>query len=205
LATKSDFNLFDAFNIFDQGRIGQISIHEIKDGLNKIGVYPTGEELELFMTRYDRGGDRRLTFAEFGDAFLPMDSHCSTILNRRKANPLVKAMYRIDDCFLADTQVEFRSMWRTHFKIEGSSETLRQRLNSRPLFNVYEAFNSLDINSNGRVTVDEINRMIESRGYFVDRKDIASVIKKCDRNGDGSVNYNEFREEIMPKSPMRRC
>jgi Ca2+-binding EF-hand superfamily protein len=95
-------------------------------------------------------------------------------------------------------------MWRTHFKIETSSETLRQRLNSRPLFNVYEAFNSLDINNDGRVTVDEIRRLIESRGYFVDNKEICSVIKKCDKNGDGSVNYNEFREEIMPKSPMRR-
>ena len=54
------------------------------------------------------------------------------------------------------------------------------------------------------MTVDEIKRLIESRGYFVENKEICSVIKKIDRNGDGTVNYNEFREEIMPKSPMRR-
>ena len=76
-------------------------------------------------------------------------------------------MYRRDDCFLSDTQIEFRSMWRTHFKVECSSETLRQRLQSRPMFNVFEAFNSLDINEDGRITGDEIKRLIESRGYYV--------------------------------------
>ena len=41
LASRSDFNLFDAFNIFDDKRLGQITNIEIKEGLNGIGVYPT--------------------------------------------------------------------------------------------------------------------------------------------------------------------
>jgi hypothetical protein len=125
----------------------------------------------LFITRYDRSHDRRLTFMEFSEAFLPADSYHSHQLNRRCANP-PRTMYRRDDCFLADTQIEFRSMWRTHFKIECASETLRQRLSSRPMFNVYEAFNSLDINDDGRVTLDELKRMIQSRGYNVADKDL---------------------------------
>jgi len=125
LSLKSDFNLFDAFNIFDMGRIGQISIHDIREGLNAIGVYPTAEEVELFVTRYDRTDDRRLTFPEFSEAFLPMDSYHAHLLNRRNANIVKRTMLRRDDCFLADTQVEFRSMWRTHFKVECASETLR--------------------------------------------------------------------------------
>ena len=103
LAYKSDFNLFDAFNIFDQGRVGNITIHDIREGLNQIGVYPTAEEVELFMTRYDRTQDRRLTFSEFSEAFLPVDPEQASVLNRRRANPVNRAMYRRDDCFLADT------------------------------------------------------------------------------------------------------
>ena len=86
LACKSDFNLFDAFNLFDRSRIGQITIHEIREGLNAIGVYPTSEEVELFITRYDRNNDRRLTFSEFSEAFLPTDSYYSHMVNRRCAN-----------------------------------------------------------------------------------------------------------------------
>lgn len=77
------------------------------------------------MTRYDRNHDKRLTFAEFSEAFLPIDSHYSAMLNRRASNIRAKPFFRRDDCFLADTQCEFRSMWRTHFKVEIDSETLR--------------------------------------------------------------------------------
>lgn len=114
-------------------------------------------------------------------------------------------MYRRDDCFLADTQVEFRSMWRTHLNIEASRETLRQRLLSRPLFNINEAYNSLDLNADGRVTIHELRRLIESRGYAVNEKDVGQVLDRFDRNRDGTVSYHEFREEIVPKSPNRRA
>ena len=62
LAAKKDFNLFDTFHIFDQSRIGQIDCKDIREGLNALGVYPTAEDIELFMSRYDRNHDKRLTF-----------------------------------------------------------------------------------------------------------------------------------------------
>jgi len=96
-------------------------------------------------------------------------------------------------------------MWRTHFKIECASETLRQRLQNRPLFNVYEAFNSLDINDDGRVSMDELKRMIQSRGYHVGDKELYQVVDKMDKNKDGTVNFHEFREELVPKSPNKRA
>ena len=58
-------------------------------------------------------------------------------------------------------------MCRTHIRSENAAEALRQRLNSHPGFNAYEAFNSLDLNGDGNVTATELRRMIESRGYFV--------------------------------------
>lgn len=71
LAKKQDFNLIDAFNIFDSARVGEISAYDIREGLNSIDVHPTQEEVELFVGRYDRTFDHRLNFAEFSDAFLP--------------------------------------------------------------------------------------------------------------------------------------
>jgi Ca2+-binding EF-hand superfamily protein len=62
LVNKTDFNLFDQFSIFDPCRRGVIGLNDIREGLSAIGVYPTGEEIELFMTRYEKNGDRRLNF-----------------------------------------------------------------------------------------------------------------------------------------------
>lgn len=95
-------------------------------------------------------------------------------------------------------------MWRTHFRVESAAESLRQRLNSRPGFNSYEAFNSLDLNDNGTIDAVELKRMIESRGYWVSYQEVDQVVDKMDRNKNGRVTFAEFREETLPRSPARR-
>eukprot|EP00356_Strombidium_inclinatum_P005589 CAMPEP_0170491762 /NCGR_PEP_ID=MMETSP0208-20121228/11238_1 /TAXON_ID=197538 /ORGANISM="Strombidium inclinatum, Strain S3" /LENGTH=524 /DNA_ID=CAMNT_0010767389 /DNA_START=18 /DNA_END=1592 /DNA_ORIENTATION=- len=203
LSHKSDFNLFDAFNIFDVPRYGSISVHELQSGLNAIGVYPTYDECDLFITRYDKNGDRRLSFSEFSEAFLAHDSYYANMVNRRSSN-YVPRVVRRDDVFLPHTSFEFQTMWRTHIRVENSAESLRQRLNARPGFNMYEAFNSLDFNDDGRISSYELKRMIESRGYFVGHKEVEQVIDKMDKNKDGRVSFHEFSEETRTKSPVRR-
>ena len=171
--------------------------------MNAINVFPTSEEVDLFITRYDTNGDRRLTFHEFSKAFLAHDSYYASMVERRPSNYTPRPIRR-DDCFLPATAFEFQAMWRTHFRVEQSAESLRQRLNSRPGFNCYEAFNSLDLNDNGTINASEMKRMIESRGYFVGWKEVDQVIDKFDRKKDGRVTFSEFRDEALPKSPARR-
>ena len=45
---------------------------------------------------------------------------------------------------------------------------------------------------NGRITIDEIKRVIESRGYFVNNKDVAQLVDRMDKNKDGTITYEEF-------------
>ena len=155
------------------------------------------------MTRWDKNGDRRLSFSEFSEAFLAHDSYYSSMVNRRGSN-YVPRVIRRDDVFLPNTAFEFQSMWRTHIRVENANETLRQRLAARPGFNMYEAFNSLDFNDSGAISAYELKRMIESRGYFVGFKEVDHVIDKMDKNKDGRVNYSEFVEETRTRSPVRR-
>lgn len=54
-------------------------------GLNAIGIFPTFDEAELIMTRYDKSGDRRLTFHEFSEAFLAYDTYYSSMVRSRPA------------------------------------------------------------------------------------------------------------------------
>ena len=49
--------MFDAYAMYDLSRVGYISIHDIRVGLNAIGVYPNADEVELFVARYDRNKD----------------------------------------------------------------------------------------------------------------------------------------------------
>ena len=116
LISKADFNLFDAFRIFDIDSRGWVSQTDLKVGLNQIGIFPSHDELDLFVKRYDKDGDHRLRFMEFTDAFLPSDKYYAGLLNKRTSNDV--RGYSRDDCFLTGTKIEFRNVWRTHFKNE---------------------------------------------------------------------------------------
>lgn len=81
-----DFNLFDAFHIFDIKKYGFVSPTEIQHGLDAIGIYPSKEECFLFVSRYDKTGDGLLSFNEFMDAFLPNDNYYASMVSRRPSN-----------------------------------------------------------------------------------------------------------------------
>jgi len=45
--------------------------------------------------------------------------------------------------------------------------------------------------------------MIESNGFPVTSKEIASLMDRYDKNADGVITYQEFSDEIRPHSPMK--
>ena len=190
LAMKADFNLTDAFKIFDVNYCGHICATELREGLAAIGVFPTSEELDLFITRYDTNGDRRLSMREFSDAFMALDAYYASMVERRGSNHRYP-LYRRDDCFQPDTQLEFRAVWRTHLRSEVAAESTRQRLQRMPYFNVFEAFNSLDQNDSGAISLHEFKRLIQSRGFYVSDKEATEIVEKMDKNKNGRVSFAE--------------
>jgi Ca2+-binding EF-hand superfamily protein len=187
--------VFDAFRIFDVDARGWISLTDLKIGLNDIGIFPSIEELELFVKRYDKNNDLRLRFSEFSDAFTPVDAYYASLLNRRTSNDTRGRLYQRDDCFLGQTKLEHKNVWRTHFKIESFSESLRQRLYKRPGFDVYEAFTSCDLNEDGIVSKDELRRLIESRGFYVSDKEVSTLVEKIDKDKDGRISLHEVSNQ----------
>lgn len=82
-------------------------------------------------------------------------------------------------------------MWRVHFKVEAAAENIRRRLASQPCFNVYEAFNSLDMNDSGDICKEEFRRLIESRGFYVSQTEADQLAKKFDGDKNGRITYSE--------------
>lgn len=73
LSLRTDFNLIDAFRIFDIEGKGWITGQEIKEGLSLFNIFIQPEDISFFMKRYDKDEDGRLRYSEFCDAFLPTD------------------------------------------------------------------------------------------------------------------------------------
>lgn len=77
-------------------------------------------------------------------------------------------------------------------------------MNANPAFNAYEAFNCLDMNDSGSITAAEMQRMLESRGFFVGFREAETLLSKFDKNRNGRVTFEEFQDETRNKSPVRR-
>jgi Ca2+-binding EF-hand superfamily protein len=82
-------------------------------------------------------------------------------------------------------------MWKVHFRVEVAAEIVRQRLQGITNFNVYDAFNSLDLNNDGIITTSELRRIMESRGFYISENEANKVIAKFDTKKDGTIRFNE--------------
>lgn len=199
LARRSDFNFYDAFKIFDPTSKGYITIADLREGLAAIGVFPTSSDMELYIKRYDKYNERKVRFSDFCESFTPQtDTYFASALNRRRSNYWAKSSGARDDCFEAGTRVEFRAVWNTHFKVEAMCEGIRQRLRSIPSFDLYNAFLSCDLYSDGVITKDELRRFIDCRGFCVTDTDAQQLVDKMDRDRDGRVTYSE----VSPFLPL---
>lgn len=57
LALRSDFNLPDAFRVFEVDKRGYVNDLDFKYGANFLDVFPTSEEITLTFKRYTNGGE----------------------------------------------------------------------------------------------------------------------------------------------------
>ncbi len=203
LAVCHDFNLFDAFRVFDRQARGYISFIDLKYGLQDIGIFAPEEDLRLYYKRYDKNGDGLLRFSEFCDSVSPQDASTAALLNRRQSNGLSPSRYPRDECFTYSTRCAFKDLWNQHFRTEYTEEKCRQELRNKPLFSAFDAFDACDVNRDGVVTKYEIKDLMSSKGFYVSDADASAIIDKYDKNKDGRISYSEFVDEVTPKSPVR--
>jgi Ca2+-binding EF-hand superfamily protein len=86
LALKADFNLLDAFKVFDLFNVGEIYKKDLENGFIRLGVYGQPNEIDLLFRRYDSNGDHRIRYLEFVDAFTPKDKIYANHLQNKKPN-----------------------------------------------------------------------------------------------------------------------
>ena len=201
LALCSDFNLLDAFQMFDLNDIGYVSEFDFEDTLVELGLRPTRDEINLLFKHYSYLGNRRLPYSEFSKLFVPKELEYSRILSGRSAFNVSRAERR--RVFGADTTYKLTRVLRLHLESESVAESLRHRMARRPSFSMHEAFQSVDKDRNGYITFGEFQSLLELHGIFATIKDVESLMDRYDKDKDGRVSYSEFLDEVTPKSPSK--
>jgi len=123
LSLKSDFNLVNAFKIFDIRGKGYVSKYELEDGLKEFGVYPTSAELYLIMRKYDKDSDSLIKYTEFCDMIIPAAKEYANIMTGRI--PTYADIDSLDLIFRWDTKKAFGNVLNSVIQHEVNSEALR--------------------------------------------------------------------------------
>jgi Ca2+-binding EF-hand superfamily protein len=71
----TDFNVCDAFRIFDEREEGRLTPHDLLNGLSDIGLVVLPDQVTLFFNYFDRDGDGLIAFSEFMEVFTPLDKY----------------------------------------------------------------------------------------------------------------------------------
>uniref|UniRef100_A0A7N0ZWI8 EF-hand domain-containing protein n=1 Tax=Kalanchoe fedtschenkoi TaxID=63787 RepID=A0A7N0ZWI8_KALFE len=135
-------------------------------------------ELKRVFQMFDRNGDGRITSEELSDS---LDNLGIFIPETDLAHMIQKIDFNGDGC--VDIH-EFGELYRS--LMGGRDEEGDMR----------EAFNVFDQNGDGFITVDELRSVLASLGLKQGRtlEDCKKMITKVDADGDGRVNYKEFKQ-----------
>eukprot|EP00882_Tetradesmus_deserticola_P022169 GHRQ01024059.1.p2 GENE.GHRQ01024059.1~~GHRQ01024059.1.p2 ORF type:complete len:207 (+),score=108.21 GHRQ01024059.1:713-1333(+) len=78
------------------------------------------------------------------------------------------------------------------------------RLMLLPLPGLRELFKSIDADSSGTITVEEMRRALTKWGHKIQDSELQSLMAIADVDGDGLIDYNEFVAATMHLSKLNK-
>lgn len=171
LAIKTDFNLMDAFAIFDQSGEGFCTLEKFKEKLGFIGAsVPENSYLKVFFRRYNKINDGHLKYSEFMNAIMPISDEFSKMMMSTKPKGVFMKPKHPISMWEGDTYGIFIRVIESLLKTEMATQDIIQKLLIRPKFSVERAFNTLALEQ----LRSEATRSID----FVTFRDLNSLMEK---------------------------
>jgi Ca2+-binding EF-hand superfamily protein len=194
-----EFNAFDAFRFLDFDGRGEVTKEELMYALSEIVLANFSEQdVDLFLSRFNKDGKGSLKYSEFCDAFKPKSqSVLNELLVRKPRNVKMSITYM--DLFADNTKELFCEIWEAIFQTESQIESTRQRLMRDAGFDIKRAFKMI---SNG---AEQISRqdLGDLLGLDMPHRDILFARFKKNAQSD-MVTYAEVSLLVLTLSAVHR-
>lgn len=135
-------------------------------------------EVRRVFQMFDRNGDGKITKKELGDSL----KNLGIYIPEKEMNQMIDQIDLNRDGYV--DMDEFGTLYRSIMDERDEEEDMR------------EAFNVFDRNGDGFITVEELRSVLLSLGLTQGKTldDCKLMIKKVDVDGDGMVDFKEFRQ-----------
>ena len=194
LSLRSDFNIEDAFKIFELNGRGIINEADLKYGLNLLDIYASDKDIKLIMRRADIRKNNLISYADFFDLIVPFEKNYRNMIeNRLPSNFIPK--YNKADVFMLSTKIYFQNLIRLIINLENQLEKLRYCLGDvKSQLNCI--FKNMDRCKRGFITDEDLNIFLKCNGVCSTDREIGLAFIRFDKNRNGKVELWEIADEL---------
>jgi Ca2+-binding EF-hand superfamily protein len=193
LALRPDFNVEDAFRIFELDGRGFITEDDLKYGLNVLEIYPTCSDVRLLMKRFDLQKEGVLNFADFFDMVTPYEKDYRSMVENRPPNSCCAC--RCPDVFMCTTRVYLKNLFNILIDYENKFNCAKRGYTNLR-FKLREVFRGIDKFDFGYFNENDLANYLKKNYAFTSTKDSDLLFIRLDRNRNGKVEYWEMEEEL---------
>ena len=194
LSCQNDFNIEDAFRLFEYKGRGILTEEDLKIGLNLLNLSTSDKDIYLILKRGDIQNNNYLTYEDFFDLMTPFQKDYREDIEKRK--PLnKKTKYNKAEIFSNYTikliQNLFRLIIISELKIQNLKFSLIDTKRNLQIF-----FNEIDRFKKGSINCLDLQHYLKVNDYNFTEQECALIFIRMDRNRDGKLELFEIEREI---------
>lgn len=195
---NTNLNFEDVFDFFDADKKGYISPQDLKNGFDVMEINQYGDEVELFMNRYDLLKNNKLIKLDFFDSIVPFDKEYRIIMENRSSSKEDKYQNDQNDNILnnkknffylkklfisiIDKENEINKVKKKFYNLEGKLKIV---------------FKLIDSNNKGYFTFFDLNSYLEDNKLIFDNYAAALLFIRLDKKREGKIEMSEIMEEVL--------
>ena len=193
---RPDFNVEDAFRIFENPQNGKISFGDLQNTLKQLGIFPSLKEVKLLMRRADIQNKGFIDYSDFFDLLVPYQKKYRDNVERRIPSSFIPP-YNKTEIFLLSTKIYLVNLLRLIISCEDELNIIRENIvgvNTQS----EKIFNKIDNSGLGYISDMELFLYIKNNGMDYNELQNALAFIRFDKNRDGKIEIWEIEEELSP-------
>ncbi|CAK7324899.1 unnamed protein product [Dovyalis caffra] len=144
------------------------------------------DDIRKIFNKFDKNGDGKISCSEVVDNL----SELGTKISQAEVESIMQEFDKDGDGYIdLDEFVDFIQNGGLGDSSGNDSKELR------------DAFDLYDKNKNGLISVDELHSVMKTLGLKCSLSDCRKMIREVDQDGDGNVNFEEFKTMMTKGLP----
>ncbi|RAL46629.1 unnamed protein product [Cuscuta campestris] len=142
------------------------------------------DEAEVVFRKFDKNGDGKISPSELAAI---LNALGTMTVSEEEVDRIMKEVDLDGDGF-----IDIKEFAAVYFPSDGGGSNSHEK-------DLREAFDLYDIDKNGKITASELHKTLKRLGEKCSIKECRRMISQVDVDGDGCVNFEEFKNMMREK------